>query len=87
MMKQFLPQLMPRGHEWSSNGPSEVPVKLTWLKFAARVHPVSVHFIVVCRVGCQMPRVITNRAMRDLPEWNPRTMALIPGEMYGHFYK
>ena len=33
----FLQRLMPQGHEWSSNGPSEVPVKLTWLKFAGRV--------------------------------------------------
>ena len=37
----FLPRLMPQGHEWSSNGPREMPVKLTWLMFAARVHPVS----------------------------------------------
>ena len=42
----FLPRLMPRGHEWCSNGPNEVPVKLTWL-------PGSVHFILLCRVGCQ----------------------------------
>ena len=43
-----------------------------------------------------MPRVVTKKAlnpikiddaMRDVPERNPRIMALSLGEMCGHFYK
>ena len=56
----FLPRLMPQGHEWSSNGPSEVPVKLTWLKFAGRVS--SFYTIVSCWL-LEMPRTATKEAM------------------------
>ena len=68
-------------------------MKLTWLKFAARASSLST--IVPCWLP-EMPRVVTKKAlnpkkiedaMRDVPERNPRIMALSLGEMCGHFYK
>ena len=91
----FLPRLMPHGHEWSSNGPSEVPVQLTWLKFAARVS--SFYAIVPCWLP-EVPRKAMKGPISDLkaieeamkqlvPEKKARIIAMPPGSKCGGFYK
>ena len=90
---EFLPRLIPQGQEWISNGPSEVLVNLTWLKFAARVG--SFYTIVPCRLP-EMPRkmkeamdlkAIEEAMKQRVPERMARIIAMPPGSRCGAFRK